>query len=247
MFRGVAIKVAIRKYCSSAWSKEFIEFRGMTQPASDDFILHPSFYNLNEQKVLLASSLRKLDSLGSREARRSRRQFALRRMAQDQIGQPINSLFLPDEFYGFEKGHFDGVIRNYRETHVSSWNEEDWPTVSSILDRLKVIMPEGKTQTHLLHLGTDGDILPHIDNLEASGSWILGVSLGAERILRMENENVTFDVLLPSGSVYLQRGTFRISYKHSILRNSTFRGRVLNGGQRVSIMIRDIREEHQCL
>jgi alkylated DNA repair protein alkB family protein 7 len=39
----------------------------------------------------------------------------------------------------------------------------------------------------------------------ASGSWILGVSLGAERIMRMEGSEGMFDVLLPSGSVYLQK------------------------------------------
>jgi len=63
-------------------------------------------------------------------------------------------------------------------------------------------------QTHLLHLASHGEILPHVDNVFASGSWILGVSLGAARILRMEHvedENDCFDVLLPSGSVYVQR------------------------------------------
>ena len=100
------------------------------------------------------------------------------------------------------------MIRNYREIHVSSWPTKDAPLVEPLLSRLKSLVPDVKTQTHLLQLGSDGEILPHIDNVEASGSWILGLSLGAPRVLRMENtadESDTFDVLLPSGSVYVQR------------------------------------------
>lgn len=100
------------------------------------------------------------------------------------------------------------MIRNYRETHVSQWPTSDAPLVEPLLSRLKSLIPDVKTQMHLLQLGSDGEILPHVDNIEASGSWILGLSLGAPRVLRMENiddEGETFDVLLPSGSVYVQR------------------------------------------
>jgi alkylated DNA repair protein alkB family protein 7 len=93
--------------------------------------------------------------------------------------------------------------------HVTDFFLENGvPGLSGLLDRLRSLCPTADTQTHILHLASNGEILPHIDNLQASGTWILGVSLGAERIMRMEgtggNENV-FDVLLPSGSVYLQR------------------------------------------
>ena len=40
-------------------------------------------------------------------------------------------------------------------------------------------------------------------------SWILGVSLGDERVLRLENRNAlledSHEIALPSGSVYVQR------------------------------------------
>lgn len=104
------------------------------------------------------------------------------------------------------QGHYDGVIHNFREMHLTSWPTEDVPELSPILNRLHSLLPTQNTQTHLLHLGSNGEILPHIDNLGASGSWILGVSLGATRILRMNGrDNDSFDVLLPSGSVYMQR------------------------------------------
>ncbi len=67
-----------------------------------------------------------------------------------------------------------------------------------------------RTTAHALHLASDGWIAPHVDNVEASGSVIVGVSLGAERIMRLEREGTPgepegWEVLLPSGSVYVQQ------------------------------------------
>ncbi|KAH9981264.1 hypothetical protein BGW80DRAFT_1269368 [Lactifluus volemus] len=111
---------------------------------------------------------------------------------------------------------------------ISTWDDERDPVVRSALGRLETLYPDlGNTQTHLLHLASSGEIRPHVDNIGASGSWILGVSLGSERILRMESveedlngvQKCAFDLMLPSGSVYIQN----IGASH---------------GQRLSIMIR---------
>jgi alkylated DNA repair protein alkB family protein 7 len=96
---------------------------------------------------------------------------------------------------------------------VSTWDEEKDPVVKSALGRLETLYPDANnTQTHILHLSANGEIHPHVDNVGASGSWILGVSLGSERMLRMEPVedvdgilNRTFDVSLSSGSVYIQK------------------------------------------
>jgi len=139
------------------------------------------------------------------------------------------------------QGHFDGVIKWYREMHVSSWPSEP-PEVLRALDRLKTVHPDEPTQTHILHLSSEGEILGHVDNVEASGSWILGVSLGSTRVMRLESvvdKDDTFDILLPSGSVYLQRDSTRYNYKHSILKEATFRGSSIPNGQRLSIMLRN--------
>ena len=102
---------------------------------------------------------------------------------------------------------------------------------------------------------------PHVDNLGASGSWIQGVSLGDARVLRLENAedpSDVFEMLVPSGSVYLQRhacviillsliwlkervrDTIRYQYKHSILgrRPPAQNSNAMGGSQRLSIMIR---------
>jgi alkylated DNA repair protein alkB family protein 7 len=56
--------------------------------------------------------------------------------------------------------------------------EEDWEPFAAPL----------QTTTHALHLSPTGKIDPHVDNVDASGSVIIGVSLGAERVLRLERK-----------------------------------------------------------
>ena len=106
------------------------------------------------------------------------------------------------------QGHYDGVIRHFREIHLSSWPLNDTQGLEAVVERLHSLCPTKDIQTHLLHLASYGDIFPHVDNISASGTWILGVSLGDERILKMtevNDEKRDFYVALPSGSVYLQR------------------------------------------
>jgi len=89
---------------------------------------------------------------------------------------------------------------------LTSWPEDGFVGLTSVLKRLYDLCPSQNIQIHLLHLASRGFILPHIDNTDASGSWILGVSLGAQRLLRLESrDNALSELLLPSGSVYLQR------------------------------------------
>lgn len=79
--------------------------------------------------------------------------------------------------------------------------QEDWEPFAAPL----------QTTTHALHLSPTGKIDPHVDNVDASGSVIIGVSLGAERVLRLERKEAEseggdgWEVLLKSGSVYVQK------------------------------------------
>ncbi|KAF7295335.1 2OG-FeII-Oxy-2 domain-containing protein [Mycena indigotica] len=194
---------------------------------------YPNFFSGTEQRVLLEAALHKLDGMESGNHRRKRK--ALLRGTTPRsfptASNPLQDLFLPDNYYEFQQGHYDGVIKNYREMHVSSWPDV-FPALPPALERLHSLMPSQDTQTHILHLASDGEIQPHVDNISASGSWILGCSLGAERVLRLENDHGDiFSVPLPSGSVYIQRDDLRFNFKHSILLGE--------GGQRLSIMIRD--------
>ncbi|TFY65042.1 hypothetical protein EVG20_g5745 [Dentipellis fragilis] len=175
-----------------------------------DFHFIPDFFTLPEQRTLLSASLQKLDQTEPRSMQRRRKRLIASSKTSQDTGL-IQDVFLPDEYYQFEDGHFDGVIRRFREMHVSSWDDVDSPSLAKALSRLRPLYPtEADTQTHLLHLASDGEIDPHVDNLDASGSWILGISLGADRVLHIEpvkgeDSQDAFDVLLPSGSVYVQK------------------------------------------
>ncbi|VDC06001.1 unnamed protein product [Peniophora sp. CBMAI 1063] len=212
-----------------------------------DFAFYPDFFDVKEQTTLLEACLKKLDLEESRRMRRRREQYlAVQRKdipALPESSQRLVDYFLPDDLYQFEEGHFDGVIRHYREMHVSTWDPVDSSELLSILKKLETLYPSAQygTQTHILHLASEGDIFPHVDNVEASGTWIMGVSLGATRRLCLEPAEQdgqaagrSYETLLPSGSVYVQSGATRYRYAHSIVRGSGS-----TPGQRLSLMVRD--------
>ncbi|KAI0319798.1 hypothetical protein OF83DRAFT_1108234 [Amylostereum chailletii] len=209
-----------------------------------DFAFFPTFLDSSEQHTLLAACLKKLDLVENRTMRKRRQEYIASRPplpldTKDSGG--LMNCFLPDECYHFEDGHFDGVIKRYREMHVSSWDRVDSPALSATLKRLRSLFPtDAETQTHILHLASDGEIWPHVDNVGASGSWIMGISLGDQRILRLDAATPqdgaasVYEIPLPSGSVYIQRDSTRYEYKHSIIRTDTSRP----PQQRLSVMIR---------
>ncbi|KAH6918720.1 hypothetical protein BKA70DRAFT_1176270 [Coprinopsis sp. MPI-PUGE-AT-0042] len=211
----------------------------LPRPLASSFTFWPTFLSAREQAVLLHASLQRLDAMDSVPMQRKRRKHLASYPVQANSGD-LQTYFASDDLYDFHEGHFDGVIHHYREMHVSAW-PEGIDGLSDILKRLLYLCPTRQVQTHILHLASYGDILPHVDNLEASGSFIMGVSLGDERVLHMESPQIEshspepFDLLLPSGSVYLQRDTARYTYKHSILRRQNT---VPPVGQRLSVMFR---------
>ncbi|WRT65939.1 uncharacterized protein IL334_002890 [Kwoniella shivajii] len=234
---------------------------------SDDFSFWPGFFTPQECKTLLEMALWKLDrvdtTLKRRRGDKSVKDIPTVLTSQDDV-QGLQLLF--DKKYGFEEGHYDSVIHQYRETLLSSLPPSSPPSLNSILSRLYALLPNLPVNdtdpdsgvlppkgslTHLLHLAPEGEILAHVDNLEASGSVICGVSLGASRTLRLEKKEKDgedkgsqgWDVRLDNGSVYLQRDTVRYHYEHSILpyssEGSVWDGKKLQSGHRISIMIRD--------
>lgn len=214
-----------------------------------DFQYFPDFFSIPEQRVLLAAALQKLDTAESRQFRRLRKAFLAAQTNSPVAGDrhspdhTLQAMFLPDEYYNFEEGHYDGVIRRFREMHVTSW-PSDINGLLPALQRLQQLCPTKDTQTHILHLATDGEILPHVDNIGVSGSWIMGVSLGSARVMRLESTEAkdigAFEIPLTSGSVYIQKDSTRYGYQHSILKDSVLDGKHYSGGQRLSVMIRDL-------
>ncbi|KAF8889760.1 hypothetical protein CPB84DRAFT_1683817 [Gymnopilus junonius] len=204
------------------------------------FIFWPKYFSMAEQRTLLAASLHKLDTSEMRHMRKRRRDWWDSRMRElktssDLHTRPIDYFFAPDDMYEFQEGHYDGVIHHFREAHLPSWPIEKYDGLLAILDRLHLLCPTMDIQTHVLHLASHGYIGMHVDNIDASGSWILGVSLGDERVLKMKaaNGDSEFYLNLPSGSVYLQRDYVRYNYLHGVGKRAKS-----GSGQRLSIMIR---------
>lgn len=126
--------------------------------------------------------------------------------------------------------HFDGVISQYREMLVRPGNwPKDSPVLTDALHKLYDLIPPATgapavdrtnpdppphVLLHLLHLSGEGEIRPHVDNLEASGGTIVSLSLGGERLLRFEKtdqhggpgegEPDKLEVLLEPGMVNIQ-------------------------------------------
>jgi alkylated DNA repair protein alkB family protein 7 len=203
--------------------------------APTDFIIYPDLLDEREQQILLSASLQKLDNVCS-ESRRARREWK-RRQGRDGL-RDMGGL-LPEEAYAFQREHFDGVIEWYREATVSSWPEPKHSTreeLERVLAKIYGVFPAESDEgaepntdgldtppriiAHALHLASNGYIDPHVDNVEASGSVIAGVSLGSERVMHMQavedaskdagggtrkEIDGAFSFLLSPGSLYLQR------------------------------------------
>ncbi|KAG8995523.1 hypothetical protein FRB90_000160 [Tulasnella sp. 427] len=215
--------------------------------APGDFTLYTNVFSVGEQKELLNAALERLDEIRgvSRTIKKRRKEvMGVPTAASVEPNNPLNQ-FRPDDCYEFDEGHYDGVIHRYRESHVSAWPE----SAEELLAKARALMPGrpslSAVQTHALHLASDGEILPHVDNVEASGKTILGMSLGASRVLRLQpkengNPEDCVDILLESGSVYVQTESVRYNLVHGLPLEWQFRDRPLTPGQRMSIMIRDL-------
>ncbi|GAA6010523.1 hypothetical protein JCM11491_006979 [Sporobolomyces phaffii] len=238
----------------------------------------PQFLSGGEQSLLLAHSLALLDSPSrTTSAGRKKRKAWLK---ANPMHDPKRDGFMHDDAYEFEEGHFDGVIRNYREMlvrdgHFAATFPSDDSTqherIEQVLAKVYSLLPPTSTaQTgtsspssaldppphlimHLLHLASNGRIFPHVDNLEAFGRTIVGVSLGGgERVMKFHQVSEPssasspplprgpkeFEVLVPSGSAYIQQESLRTHYTHEVFDQSTWQGRTVGGTQRLSIMLR---------
>lgn len=185
----------------------------------DDFVLYPTFLSQAEQAGILSAALKRLDTVYPLKR--------AQRLARKDTRASSNT-FYPPRGYPFEAGHHDGVIHNFREMAVNSWEDcsheaamalmrlyeladhhHDWTRLYQT-DIKKLTCPSNLL-THVLHLAPDGHILPHVDNPEASGSVIVGASLGDQRVMELlppedgPGSVKRIRVHIPPGSVYIQR------------------------------------------
>lgn len=200
----------------------------------------PDYLSKDDQRLLVGYSLNLLSnpSRTSAKARRLAREYRRSNPSYD----PLKDGFMPEQNYEFERGHFDGVITSYREMLVREGMAQDAsPELINVLQRCYALLPRPQATScaitstddihavdppihlimHLLHLsGSHGRILPHVDNAEAFGQTIVGISLGSERVMKFKRTGIPsaspgnapaaqgpdeFQVLLRPGDAYVQR------------------------------------------
>jgi len=99
---------------------------------------------------------------------------------------------------------------------------------------------------HALDLKETGEIKFHVDNIEASGNVIAGLSLLSDCVLQLRNEKTgaAADVFVPQFSLYVMMNEVRYEYAHAIpnvpiqleLQNKTIS---IHKGRRISLMFRN--------
>jgi len=242
--------------CRLSQNASTLPLRRSTPHPSLTYYAH--FLSPEDQQYLLGRSLKLLSSPSHTSS--SARQKSKRWLKGNPSFRELESGFMDDQAYEFEDRHFDGVIEGYREMVVRNgmWGNDE--RLRGIMQRLYDLVPKPSTSMtekesppshvllHILHLSSKGAIYPHVDNLEASGPTIVGLSLGGERVMKFKkvregssgtNVPDEFDVLLEPGSVYVQKDPLRTEYTHELPRMAVWDGQEVGGSQRLSLMLRD--------
>lgn len=152
----------------------------------------------------------------------------------------------------YQQDHWDSVITKYKEKEVRNSPakiEEIWGKIRSIIrehhgEHLKFLAP------HVIDLGEEGYIGPHIDSVKVSGDLVCGLSLLSCRTMRLSldsefsnmyasEENAPYEIghrkdleiNLAPRSLYMLSGPYRYHYTHSVLCNC--------GSQTTSTSVKD--------
>lgn len=187
---GVASRLLVtsRRQYSSSVPSSLIDTSGLTEStiaqlstSPPPLILLPSFVTEKEQSALVIQSQRRLKRILGRKG-----------------------------YARYEPGHFDNVIRNYKEAIISDWGSDlESAICRDIVERIKAsvnLPPETVwLDSHILDLASDGEILSHVDHAGYSGGVIAGLSLVSPCVMHFQRKQEHFSILLEPGSLYIQR------------------------------------------
>lgn len=100
---------AMRNYVSST---QVLRRNFASRPDPHAFSFFPEFFSRKEQSLLLSSSLKILDSLDTRLARRRRADFFRSEPPQSSDTDPLE-LFAPDDLYHFQEVSLKAILTVY--------------------------------------------------------------------------------------------------------------------------------------
>ncbi|KJE89644.1 hypothetical protein CAOG_01081 [Capsaspora owczarzaki ATCC 30864] len=144
-----------------------------------------------------------------------------------------------------ELNHFDSVIRGYKEITFSKWALPGSQTVIARVLASDLFAPGTQLHPnqHVLELAPSGYIAPHIDNVEACGEYVAGISLLSASVMRFTYKDEEVRILLEPRSIYCMSHAMRYKFKHSIVCNSSppeiFGSRSIVRDRRISVLFRD--------
>jgi alkylated DNA repair protein alkB homolog 7 len=153
----------------------------------------------------------------------------------------------------WEEGHWDAVIKNYRETQVLVSRLA--PLARTATTRAAANFPAGpltglpQASVHFLELSPSGEILAHVDSIKFSGGIVAGLCLLSDAVMLLtpdppqENEGMIppmIKILLPRRSLYTLSGTARYKWAHAIPSGTIlFKDKPIVRERRISVMLRD--------
>jgi alkylated DNA repair protein alkB family protein 7 len=153
---------------------------------------------------------------------------------------------------GWEDGHWDGVIRGFREAQVSVSRLA--PISRASVARAAARFPKGprtgdpQSSVHFLELSAAGEILAHVDSVKFSGGVVAGLCLLSDAVMELvpdpeggaKSLASTIRILLPRRALYTLSGAARYEWAHAIPAGApVFGGGAVTRGRRISVMLRD--------
>lgn len=155
----------------------------------------------------------------------------------------------------YDEDHWDSVIIGYKELErpILRWNEANQKVLIRIQEFVHEYLKKyslkytdnsfGWLPPHVIELGAQGYIGPHVDSIKFSGQCVSGLSLLSHRTMRLRMEQIDekqyndqqpcIDLSLPPCSLYIICNDARYKLAHSIESNK-------DSSRRVSIIFRDI-------
>lgn len=160
----------------------------------------------------------------------------------------------------YERGHWDAVITNYKETELIDETLEASRVVDIFSNTRKLLeaehleyRPVRWLPCHGIDLKKDGALNAHVDSVKFSGDLVAGLSLKSPAIMRLVPHSDGaegpmeghVDLYLPPLSLYVLTGVARYRYSHELLvSGATFQqgagqSFIVDRDHRLSVIFRD--------
>lgn len=154
----------------------------------------------------------------------------------------------------WEHGHWDSVIREYREMprSINRWNPANQAIIARVHNTTELVpQPKWFNYVHVIDLHENGEIGAHREHNDYCGSIVAGLCLLSPRLMEFKKADAAKDdpdqpvvrLFLEPGMMYIMRRTMRFDWTHGVLGGvQEWRGTTLTPERRISLIFRDARD-----